>query len=39
MAVSIKEYEPIAFEIKKDNLPVEQIAKFTKLAVEEIENL
>lgn len=29
----------IALEMKKDNLPVEQIAKFTKLAIEEIESL
>ena len=29
----------IAREMKKDNLPVEQIAKFTKLSIEEIEKL
>jgi predicted transposase/invertase (TIGR01784 family) len=29
----------IALEMKKENFPVEQIARFTKLAVEEIESL
>ncbi len=29
----------IAIEMKKEGFPAEQIAKFTKLSVEEIENL
>ena len=29
----------IAIEMKKDGLPITQIAKFTKLSVEEIEKL
>jgi hypothetical protein len=29
----------IAGEMKKDDIPVDQIAKFTKLSVEEIEKL
>ncbi|MGO3108477.1 MAG: hypothetical protein ACTIJ1_13670 [Mesonia sp.] len=29
----------IVREIKKDGLPIDQIAKFTKLSIKEIENL
>ena len=29
----------IAIEMRKDGIPVEQIAKFTKLSIEEIEKL
>ena len=29
----------VAREMKKSNMPTDQIAKFTKLSIEEIENL
>ncbi|RKR81733.1 putative transposase/invertase (TIGR01784 family) [Mucilaginibacter gracilis] len=36
---ALEEKKNIAREMKKDGLPVSQISKFTKLSVEEIENL
>lgn len=34
-----KTFEDIAREMIKDGVPVEQISKFTKLSIEEIESL
>jgi predicted transposase/invertase (TIGR01784 family) len=36
---AFEEKKAIAREMKKDGLPIAQIAKFTKLSIEEIEKL
>ena len=35
----LEEAKTIAWEMKKDGIPFTQIAKFTKLSIEEIEKL